>query len=412
MNSNKFAHIKIKNISSFGLGTVIYFIAITFVVRFLSPFGDEPDFEARSYGVLTDDHVWWSPYSLFHGWIEMWSRDNPCQIDAQPLSLWTSIPAYCGESLFQILSRFVLTVILMLPIFFVVIFRRASSAILRIKRKGITEGEWNLKLDGLALSILIPGVISAVGFMAEEQFVVILSLLLILVLNNIFLLLGLLYLIFTLDSGNGIVVFSAILFMWLNDFVANKISINMLKQFIITQLSFVMYFGFALIDFFPGFLIISEKVREIYNAFSDNADSFNNYPVILRPIITFMSALFMSPAGLKMFPIYAVATYFVSLIFLKLHRLKNKPQYSSYGFEQNESNEIFKRCIIQSLTALNVVLFFVFLLPTYSNAKYYLFLMPFFMIIILQVFSRSNVRKIFISFNLIVVFFLILYRVY
>jgi hypothetical protein len=400
------------NYSKFGFICFVFFVLISLITRFISPFGDEPDFEIRSLGVLSDEHVWWSPYSFFHGWLATWTRENICQIDNHPLSLWAAIPDNCGEDLYQILSRFALTLILMIPIFFAVTLRKISVRFFNSNLRNTTAGEWAIKLDALSLTILIPGVIGAVGIMGEEQFVVILSLMLILVINNIFLLIGLLYLIFTLDVGNGIVVFASVVSMFFNNYIGRRFGISFLISFIVLQLSVVLYFGFVIIDYLPLPSLVAEKGHQIFNAFSDNLDLVNKYPVLFRPIITFMSALHMSAVGLKITPIYfiSIVVFFVAL--KRYSSYRKLSLYSNYGFQISENDKIFIGLQIQTLSVLNVILFFVFLLPTYSNAKYYLFLIPFLLVSLLQVFSKFFILRLFLLFNFIVIFMILGFRVF
>jgi hypothetical protein len=103
-----------------------------------------------------------------------------------------------------------------------------------------------------------------------------------------------------------------------------------------------------------------------------DADFFDKYPLILRPVITFMTGIFMTPSGIKVFPLYLV--YGVSLLVM-LKRLG----------KSHRAGPLMSAMLSVAAT----IMFFVFILPDYSNAKYYIFLAPFILYSALTVFSRK-----------------------
>lgn len=398
-------------ISNFGLLSAVLFLVLSLVGRFLYPFGDEPDFEVRSYDVLHEEHPWWSPYSIFHGLISNWDNNNICNIDASPLSLWGHIPTNCTENLQQILTRFGLTAVLMLPLLLAIIFRKTFVSLVDPQLRRLDAVEWSLRLDALALAILLPGVVGVVGMFAEEQFVVILSLLTILVVVNPLFTMGLLFLVCSLDLGNGIVVFTAAFLLYLNRFLTRKFGFRVLRIAILVQLTMALVAGFTAIDIFSGIPFIAEKVNGITSSYIDDGSFARKYPVILRPIITFMSALFMSPAGLKVIPLYIFFGIFIFIGFRRFKQFRHKKIISKYGQVQHVNNLSLDEHRVLFITAFHVVLLFVFLLPTYSNAKYYLFLLPLILVGALQVFSRDQIRGWFLFSNILAFIFLILFRI-
>ncbi len=400
-------------ISAFGMLSAFMFMVLSFLGRFIFPFGDEPDFTARSYSVLYDENPWWSPYSIFHDFLADWSRENVCDIVSSPLSAWGHIQAGCREPLEQILARFGFSLMLALPLLLPIVFRRSAVKLLDPRRR-FSEGEWALRLDALALAMLLPSVVAALGVFAEEQFVVILSLLLILVVRNIFLTLVLLFFVFGLDVGNGLVVFTAVVLLTFNRFLSRRFGFRTLSIVVVLELIFVLVIGFIFIDVLSSIGFLADKVGGMISVLTENDDQVNKYPVILRPAITFMSGIYMSAASLKALPLYAVFGTGIVLWSRRFRRLAAEPalELSAYGFRQRAGTPAFDECRLMLITAINVVLFFVFLLPTYSNAKYYLFLMPFFLVNALQVFDRGAMRILFVASSLTVFVFLILYNVF
>lgn len=398
-------------ISRFGSVCVLLFIALSFMGRFLFPFGDEPDFEVRSLGVVvSEDHPWWSPYALFHSVFAAFERTQLCEIRSTPFSLWASIAGRCGEDLQQILTRFALTVVIASPLLVILVFPKFFVSIIDPKFKRLTPGEWTLRLDAVALTLLLPTVVMSLGVFAEEQLVVGLSLLLLLFLSRPLFVAILLFLIFRLDMGNGLVVMVAVCATLVNRFVAGKFDIRTLLIVLAAQLLVVLIVGFIFIDVFASVGFLADKVGGMVSVLSDGDGQADKYPVIFRPVITFMTAVFMTSESIKVIPLFFVFAIAAVSGSMRFRRLSQAVVRSPYGFVCRPGVRAFDECRLLFITAVYVVLFFVFLLPTYSNAKYYLFLLPFLVVNALQVFSRNQIRLFFVSTSVTVFIFLVLYR--
>lgn len=403
------APVVLPRISTFGLLNAFLYMVAAFIGRFAFPFGDEPDFEARSAGLLFDDHPWWSPYSIFHSVIASWSPDTACEIVASPLSLWAQISPACHEPLAQVLSRFGMTLLLAMPLLVPIIFRRSAIRLIDPRRR-FSDGEWALRLDALSLAMLIPSVVVATGVFAEEQFVLILSLLLLLVVRNVVLTSILLFLVISLDVGNGLVVLTAGLLLFINRMIARRFGFRVLLMTLAAELFAALIVGFVFIDILTSIGFLADKISGMISVFSESEDQLHKYPVILRPVITFMTGVYMSPAGLKTFPLYLIFGAATFAWWRRFRCLRIAPPVSAYGFIQKAGSAPFDETRLLLITGLNVILLFVFLLPTYSNAKYYLFLTPFFLVNALQVFERRKIRQLFLISNVIVFIFLLLYN--
>jgi hypothetical protein len=405
--------VALPTISQFGSICVLLFIGLSFVGRFLFPFGDEPDFEVRSLGVVSsDDHPWWSPYAIFHKIYAGFDRNGICEIQSTPFSLWAHIPGACGEDLQQILSRFALTVLVALPLMAVLVFPKFFVSIIDPKCRRLTPGEWTLRLDAVALTLLLPSVVMSLGVFAEEQLVVGLSLLLLLTLPRPICVALLLFLIFSLDMGNGVVVLTAVLATMANRFIARKFGWRTLLAVVAAQLAVVLVVGFIFIDVFSSVGFLADKVSGMVSVLSDGDGQAEKYPVIFRPVITFMTAVFMTSESVKVIPLYLVFGTVAWTGAARFRRLEHSMVESPYGFFRRRGVAGFDECRLLLLTAIHVVLLFVFLLPTYSNAKYYLFLLPFIVVSALQVYSRNTIRLLFVSSSVAVFVFLVFYRLH
>ena len=96
-------------------------IVFTINAWFSLPFGDEPDFDFRWNDLIYSEYTVFSPYNYFHDTLNSFNYTNICAINASPTSLWASIDyTNCRESLYQILARIVITLIIYTPILFLI----------------------------------------------------------------------------------------------------------------------------------------------------------------------------------------------------------------------------------------------------------------------------------------------------
>ena len=403
-------------ISKFGLISGVLFLLFSLIGRFLFPWGDEPDFGLRTVNMLNHDSAFWrNPYFIFNDLIQNISGDESihCRLPRQLMSIFVSIdPITCTEKLEQILARYFIIVITTLPLLFAIIFRRAFIYVVGAINFKLTTVEWGNRLDALSLTLIFPSIIYYLGVFSLEQSVLILSLLVFLFWGFRVFMIGLLALIAFVDSGNFVVVFTFIVF---------SVSFIILAKKCSTKTSFLAMFSVILFAYISDYsvLIYVEQVYLISDIATSmlskvmhlqhiNSNLLEKYPIYLRPIITFMSGTFMTPSGIKVIPIYIIfSVFFVTLIF-KLKRL----YIISYRekFMNNIAFNIVQTKIILLASTVTLILFFVFLFPDYSFAKYYVFIIPFIFSTALIVYMKSNILIIIIISNLIVFLNLILFR--
>ena len=157
-------------ISRFGLATVFSFVFLYFIARLLFPFADEPDWSVRAPHVLFGEHSIWSPYYLFSEWFNYLDiNESRCQIDAGAFSLWATISSSCSDGLIQVIIRWTTTLIILSPMFFIVIFRGWFIKFSNTFNLKLSDKEWNLRIDSLAISMIFPGVIYYLGVLSVEQ---------------------------------------------------------------------------------------------------------------------------------------------------------------------------------------------------------------------------------------------------
>jgi hypothetical protein len=385
------------SVSRRGLMLTLLFCLLAFIGRILFPFGEEPDWPVRAPHILFGEHPIWSPYYLFSTWFNYLDvYGSRCQIDAGALSLWATISASCSDGLIQIIIRWISTLIILSPMFLIIIFRRGFIKFANTFNLKLSDKEWNLRIDSLAISMIFPGAIYYLGVLSVEQLHLALALYIFLFWGFWLPVLGLLAILFSIDFGNSMVVFSFIFLMTIFT------RIRLLRRTwyflgLLSLISFGLIFDYHLLnifttlDFLPDKLLDkSESILDTYNI--HQSELLTKYPIFFRPIITLMTFIFMTPSGIKVPLIYIIIGLYTLILSFKVVKSK-------------DSNiEIFW------FGPMAIILFFTFLFPTYVNAKYYIFMLPFFVYAALGHYSRKSILILFSFSNFLVFLSLLMYR--
>lgn len=390
---------KNNNISFFGLISAFCFVIFSFVGRILYPFGDEPDFTIRAPRVINGDHPFWSPYSIFHNFIENLNVDaSICKIVSTRTSILSLIDTSCIENIEQILIRLFLTIMVVLPLLYAIIFRKSFIYNMHLLRCRLPEKEWNHRLDVLSLTIIFPSVLYYLGILAEEQFTLLLSLFIFLFWEFWLLIIFILILIMSIDIGNSIVVLLFVIFGYFFPKVEKYFNMKFCIYLMVGTIIFAYFINSQILLYLEDLPLIGRKAEAMYTKallFEDK------YYTILRPIITFMSVVFMTPSGLKVIVIYIIYGLLFILLIIKLFIYKN----------ENKS-EKFNKIYILFYSVFTTIFFMVFLFPDYSFAKYYIFMLPFVFSMTLLLFNFVNLMFLFFFSNVVIFIYLILYHIY
>ncbi|MGR2882813.1 hypothetical protein ABMX65_13450 [Vibrio vulnificus] len=362
------------------------FLVISLAYRFLLPFGDEPDFTVRTVEIQMIDSIW-SPYYWISGLTQEINIISECQVNATPLSLSAQIDhATCSEPIWQVLSRWLITLFIALP-FIVCLFFKLDKSVNDSHRK-----------VALSLSLLFPGFIYYLGLFSHEQLTLILSVLIFLFFKNIVIVGLLLLLTLSVDVGNGVVVlfFIASLLLYRKVF-----SVYHWKGVIVTsffQVLIVLTLGYTVLMYTSSFDLIAGKSQAMYELL-DQSDLVDKYPVLLRPVITFMTFLIFTPFFVKVPLVYVIVGLVSIVAIIKLIRYCSE----NYSIEQQAS-------LLEMYVALLVIVSFVFMFPNYNNAKYYIFLLPFIIMPFVEVLGKFKILLFFVSLNALIILHLIYFR--
>lgn len=381
-------------VSRFGIFISIIFVIFALLYRILLPFGDEPDFEYRATMIVNESHALWSPYYILKVLAGDLTIESNCLPKAGVLSFWASIPSNCATELDQIFIRWLLTLYTVLPLLFFLIFSRIplSASVVNLKQRSL---DWEKRLHALGVSLIFPSMVYYLGVLAEEQFVLILSLFVFLCYDRPFCLAILLAFIITIDLGNAIVILFFVGLLYGNNFILRYFGrVNFLVLNIILVIATYMI-GHYLLNYFVIFMPenVGNKVVAMQSLLEEG-DFIDKYPVILRPIITFMSYIFMTPSGIKVIFVYVIGGVVMLFLFHKVMCMKNTNSKKLLNFY---------------FTPLVTVLFFVLLFPNYSHAKYYIFMLPFIMFVASSFYSKKRVMFFSFGASVVVIIHLALY---
>lgn len=346
---------------------IFLLIKLIIVYRLLLPFSDEPDFLVRVDKILYNKNLY-SHYYFFKDYILEWGIYNNFEY----------------EEFFHKVLRILITIFALTPILLVVLFKNIAINNLLYYSKE--------KYYSFVVSLFLPGMIYYLGVFGEEQFTLILSLLVFIFFNSILMLILLLSYITIIDFGNGLVVFLFVILFKSILYLSTKLSIKIVLILLLIMVFLSYIFGLELILIFNIFPIISDYSSVIYNDYSnEHSYVYEKYPIILRPIITFMTFIFMTPNKVGVYILYGISFLFILIIIIKMFK---------------NINTISKQKIVYFITPIFFILSCVFVLPGFSNAKYYIFTFPFILYGMQYFYNIKNIFIFLLFLNLVVILML------
>ncbi|MDA7415488.1 hypothetical protein PGB34_03850 [Xenophilus arseniciresistens] len=385
-------------LSSFGLSAVAAYTVIVVVGRILYPFGDEPDFSARAPYLIFSEKSWIDPYYWLQSMLDGINLSSNCSIQGGAFSFWSDIEFLtCSEPLPQVLRRIILTLFVSIPLIIAICFHRKQKIRPAPAHPAIVLGG----------SILLPGMTYYLGVLSYEQWTLVLSLLLVLV-SRSYLIMGLIAVaVCAIDFGNGIVVLSYVLLTPIYRYFLRKKSLKFTVIVAVLQICVAGILGLAFLSAAGSLSALENKASAIEESLA-GSDLVGKYPLILRPAITFMTAIFMTPAFVKIIPLYIVFGFAIFFGIIRLREYLNslRMEEKKNSYELNEVNIILTDAIV----ALTTICSIVFILPTYSNAKYYIFLAPILLRPAFLVYAKTSIFFFMLMSQVVVFFFLMAFR--
>lgn len=377
-------------ISKFGLILTIMFVTFVFIARFVFPFGDEPDYNYRSSALITQYYPWWTPYYWLENYLDLVDIPSQCNIQAGSLSIWAKVDSEtCFVSFEQNLIRWFIVVFVSFPLLIALIFRKFFVSLAKIGGVRKSSVEWTMRLNAVGLALIFPSIIYYISVFSHEQFTLVLSLFVFLFWGTAYVI-PILFLMYMVDFGNTLVVMFFIFSYYLVLTLSKKFHFKKILYIFLFLTLFILFFRNELLGLLSKIPAISNKIISMSSLLEERG-LVEKYPVIFRPVITFMTGIFMTPSGVKVPFFYVIIVVYVFI--------KSK----SSTFNDNQ--------LAFFIASAFTVLSFVFLLPNYVFAKYYVFLIPFLIYSFIDFDGFKNMR-LYIAISTSLVFLnLLLYRI-
>lgn len=351
------------------------FLMLTYLfARFVLPHGDEPDWTVRSLELLAISETPWSPYFYIKELLNYVRIDsNNCIIDASPTSLSAHFASACFSNYQSMLPRFFITSFVMLPLFVVVFCKNRVKGIVTESTHGGISEKQAFRDSALLLSLFFPGVIYYLGVFSPEQLSLVICLPLIVFYDRIVIVLLLFTLAALVDFGNALVFVLFYLYFRSSLFVANRFGLKMFFVASALLMLAALVAGYVVLSVFESYgpylgsimAPVLGKASAIFEALEQGGYA-EKYPVFFRPLITYMSSIFLLPSGFKA-TIAILFTTFCLMVFSLLFFV-NKTY---------KKREVLPEVYLFLLCPVFFVCMMTFLIPNYAFAKYYIFTMPF-----------------------------------
>ena len=371
-----------------GIASVFAYIVLLLVYMMILPYGDEPDFIARlpEYVILLEN-LNLSYYS------DGMTRVSVCKYLHNPLQIFGK---YDFESCFQnielSLKRAFFTFVIFLPIVIISLSVRKLQDIQYSK----SINSYFIQNEAIKLSLVFPSFIYYSSLFSIEQVTLMLSVLFIYTVfraKYIFAITSLTFL-WILDQGKATVVILIFLYTFGSIFIYRKVGFQVFLLLNLIVVLSAYFISSELIYLLKDSGIsqfntyVDNKLDQFIIA-TDNYDVSERWPNWLRPIMTFMSYTFMPPALSKHLILYlSIALGLISLLI----KCADKEKF----------HKIDKMYLVVPISVISIIMIFVFILPGYNNAKYYIFTLPVLVNTLLYYFSFSKIIIYFIFLNIIV----------
>lgn len=396
------------NNSKYIVKNLFYLFFFLFIGRFLYPLGDEPDFFLKALKVIKNIDYYnnllnqnTDIYFYFRFLLNNLSENVHCTIKSTPLSLFAQIDhKTCLDNLNNVLVRFFISSFY-LSLIIVPFFFYKSYSLLKKIGINLTFQEWNLRREILSLSLIFPSMIYYLGILSNEQVTLALSLLLFLFRQSTHLSAVLIFMILLIDTGSGLMVLFYYIFISIILYFYRYFYYWL--YFFLFSIFMILFFREHLFNFISNYV---PYVGEIfYNSENYSKDIKEKYPIILRPVITYLSFLFLTPAKIKIIPLYIVFSFYLTLFFFKTFKK------ISINNKITSKNKFYFQNILIFLSSIYFIITIVVLLPSYALAKYYIFIIPFFLYSIISVYDFKKICKFFVLCNILVFLNLLIYYI-
>jgi len=344
--------IKSKDISCI----LMYFFLLTVYV-FILPLEDQPDFQYKApeyQGILS---------SIGLDTFKDVFYELKCLYRHDPFQMFGSFDfKSCVSNPNISFKRIILTLFIFLPCILLFLFFRREKLFICKKSSCLYM---QIRPLSFLLAFIFPSFIYYSSVFSFEQITLMLSIV------ALYLYTMKLYtaaflisiLIYYFDPGNSAVLILILSYIVFLKFIYDRAGLKL--YLCCNLLFFTVAFLFStkllyLVDYF-------DKVTSVLRGIADE-DVSKKYPLLARPILTYMSYSFMAPSLSKHILLYFINSIGLLYFIRRIYLYRNI--YNGY---------------ISLLSTFFIICIIVFILPGYNNAKYYIFTVPLLMNVILDV---------------------------
>jgi hypothetical protein len=364
----------ISTVSRVWYSLLVVFGLISF--RIFNPIGDEPDFDVKS-GLLKS--------VFFYKYFDL-SSDS-CKSEYTVFSLFAKLEF---DSCFVDLNYFALRIIITLTVVAPLLYSLCMTSG-KFARRSPYHFDLSFWHSICILSLFFPSLLYYLGVASVEQLTLVLSLFIIGFCLNFFLVASLWLVIYLLDSGNSLVVLVFLilfyLFMWLRlrlrFGLLGLVLLCLFALFLVAWFRDFIFFVFG--DFFNSDRLLYFH-EEFYSPGGLYAELIEKHGLLVRLANAFLTFVYMTPSGFKSGFFSFLVFFAIILACIRFGSSKGCVGIPISGFSPRffldrsaSSTRFFVFLQSGFLAGLCVILFFIILLPTHSNAKYYIFVFPFFL---------------------------------
>jgi len=354
-------------------------LIIGLAFRLLLPYGDEPDFQYRLEELKYSKDYF--PFNFLGGLYRMFDYSSVDLVSAGPSSISQSIVAGRGADAQEgVIVRLILYFLYVSPLWVISVFHKETKVSL-----------------ALALTLIFPSSFYYFGLLSHESLFSVISILYLLLPKMLLVRIACMSYLFLMDPGNSVVF---CYFLCMSRFF-QYLSLKAVYVAVIVIFVGSYFFQAGVLPIVAGLGV--PVVSEIALRMTDDlvaGDFFDKYPVMLRPLITYMSAVLFTPAYIKAIPAYLVCAYGIYCIGRRLANIDK----ACVGGSSTMTCSLFRDCLAVFMVAISIV----FMFPSYANFKYYVFSLYLFMRLSIEFYRFETIFLFNFGLSLLVLFSLAL----
>lgn len=343
--------------------SLVAFFTLSVMLRFVLPFGDEPDYNVKIFKIESRADFSFVTYFFWIFDIDF-DLKSKCITSSSPFSIYSNIDNIsCFEPIHVKFFRILSLVITIPPLVLLLSNRRLFK---KVYPENTPNKEALFRAHCVFASLPFPGMIYFLGLLSVEHFTLVLGLIGFVFFDRIFILTVILICSAAFDAGNTTV--AAFFFLNLNIF--RMLSKNTASRLLV--ITYAISLPIALwvtgLDILNLSLfkvgLLEGKSNSIYQALSYGSASMvaEKYNILFRPVITIASLALVTPAYIKA-PL--------SLLALMIWFLKWSLESSKI-----ENSLKVRSSLLYFSTAIFTIFIFSTTLPIYAYGKYYALCIP------------------------------------